>query len=324
MSIRLGAFSIRGWAAALCMLLVVPAFAQEKIVVATGLDPTFANFASSVDKGFFKEQGIDAELRSFDDGNVALDALLTGQADIGATSELGGIARVARGGKIYAVGSGIQSADFFGVVGSSTIQNPKDFEGKNVGVPKATGAHLFMGKYFAHHDIDQSKVNIRFLQAPESVAALARGDIDAFFLWDPWLTRATETVPDTHIIARSGDNNVFRLNTYIWFSERLINNKKLAERALKALVNGSEWAMANRREASEIAAKYWHLDVDFSEKMASIVKWDIRFLPEFNDNMRDAAGFAIKQGVIDKEPDYATFLRPDIMEVVDPVRLKAR
>src|SRR5690606_22580962 len=120
------------------------------------------------------------------------------------------------------------------------------------------------------------------------------------------------------------DDNVFRLNTYIWFSERLINNKDLAERALKALINGSEWAMANRREAAEISAKRWRLDVDFAEQMASIVKWDIRFLPEFDAGMRDAAAFAIEQGVIDKEPDYATFMRPDIMQAVDPARLKAR
>ena len=69
------------------------AFAQAKpkIVIATGIDPSFAHYVVAVKKGFFEKQGIDAELRSFDDGNVALDSVLTGAADIGGTSELGGL-----------------------------------------------------------------------------------------------------------------------------------------------------------------------------------------------------------------------------------------
>ena len=41
------------------------------------------------------------------------------------------------------------------------------------------------------------------------VAALERRDIDAFFLWEPWHTKAAALVEGAHVLARSGDDNVY-------------------------------------------------------------------------------------------------------------------
>lgn len=298
--------------------------AKPKIIIATGIDPSFAYYVVAVKKGFFEKQGIDAELRSFDDGNVALDSILTGAADIGGTSELGGISRIARGGKLYVMASGIQYADFFGLVGKKTIQKPKDLEGKIVGVPRGSGAHLYMAKYAAFHGIDLAKVNIKFLQAPESVAALARGDIDAFFLWDPWLTRAATSVPDTRIIARSGQDNVFRLNTYVYFSERLVGNKELAEKAMRALIEGGDWAMANRTEASKFVGEAYRLPAADAEKIMEPIQWYVHYDPAFRASLLDAAEFAKQAGIIKEMPSLDPFLRADVLEAVDRSRVKGK
>lgn len=311
-------------AAGLMAAAAAPAFSQAKpkIVIATGIDPSFAHYVVAVKKGFFDKQGIDAELRSFDDGNVALDALLTGAADIGGTSELGGIVRIARGGKLYVTASGIQHPDFFGLVGKKTIQKPADLEGKTVGVPRGSGAHLFMAKYAAFHKIDMSKVTVRFLQAPESVAALARGDIDAFFLWDPWLARAATSVPDTHLIALSSQNNVFRLNTYVYLSQKLADNKELAQKAMRALVEGGEWAMANREEASKLVGETYRLPPADALRIMAPIKWNIHYDSVFKDYLLDAADFAKKADIIKEVPNLDPFLRPDILKAVDAARVK--
>lgn len=298
--------------------------AKPKIVIATGIDPSFAHYVVAVKKGFFEKQGIDAELRSFDDGNVALDSVLTGTADIGGTSELGGIARIARGGKLYVMASGIQYADFFGLAGKNAIQKPKDLEGKAVGVPRGSGAHLYMAKYATFHGIDLGKINIKYLQAPESVAALARGDIDAFFLWDPWLTRAATSVPDTRIIARSSQDNVFRLNTYVYFSERLVGNKELAQKAMRALIDGGDWAMANRAEASKLVGETYRLPAADAEKIMEPIQWNVHFDASFRANLLDAAEFAKQAGIIKDLPSLDPFLRADVLEAVEPTRVKGK
>jgi ABC-type nitrate/sulfonate/bicarbonate transport system substrate-binding protein len=303
----------------------VPATSSSpaKIVIATGIDPSFAHYVIAVKKGFFEKQGIQAELRSFDDGNVALDSLLTGAADIGGTSELGGVVRIARGGKLYVIASGIQYPDFFGVVGKNSIKTPKDFEGKSVGVPRGSGAHLFLAKYAAFHKVDLDKIKLRFLQAPESVAALSRGDIDAFFLWEPWLSRAVSGVPDTRIIALSSQNHIFQLNTYVYFSQRLVDNDELAKKAIRALIDGAEWTMANRTEAAKIVGETYHLPAADAEKIMAPIMWNIHYSPIFRNYLLEAAEFAKKAGIITEIPNLDPYLRPDLLKSVDPARVKA-
>ncbi|MGD9844448.1 MAG: ABC transporter substrate-binding protein [Variibacter sp.] len=305
---------------------LAPSFASgqppAKITVATGIDPTFAPWVVAVKKDFFKKQGIESELKSFDDGNVALDSLLTGNADIGGTSELGGIVRMARGGKLYLMGSGAQYADFFGLVAKNSIKQPKDIEGKAIGLPKGSGAHLYFAKYAAFHKIDTSKVNLRFLQAPESVAALARGDIEGFFLWDPWLTRAATTVPDTHIAARSGQDNVFRLNVFIYFSDRLASNEELSKKVLKGLIEAAEWTMANRSEAAKIVAEAYRMPVPVTEEIMKPIAWNVHYDKVFKDYLKDAGEFAVSAGIAPSVPNIDAFVRPGPLKAVAPERVK--
>ena len=65
---------------------VQPAFAQApakslgSLVLGSGIDASYASIVVGVRKGFFKNHGIDAELKVFASGQEALDAVLTGQA----------------------------------------------------------------------------------------------------------------------------------------------------------------------------------------------------------------------------------------------------
>src|SRR5262249_55129035 len=148
--------------------------------------------------------GLETSYKPFDDGNIALDALLTGSADIGSTSEFGGLARWDRGGKLYVTSYGITSQQQIGLAARAEIKKPEDLLGKTVAFPRASGAHYYFGRYMKKYKLPQDRIKIKHLQAPEMVAALERRDIDAFFLWEPWLTKAVQRVPGARILARSG------------------------------------------------------------------------------------------------------------------------
>src|SRR5262249_60475275 len=64
-----------------------------------------------------------------------------------------------------------------------------------------------------HYKLAVDKIKVKNLQAPEMVAALERRDIDAFFLWEPWHTKAVQLVQGAHVLARSGDDNVYILTS---------------------------------------------------------------------------------------------------------------
>ena len=62
----------------------------KKVPTATGIDALYVPFVVAAELKIFEKYGLETSYKPFDDGNVALDALLTGSSDIGATTELGG------------------------------------------------------------------------------------------------------------------------------------------------------------------------------------------------------------------------------------------
>ena len=75
--------------------------ALKKVPTSTGIDALFAPFVVAAERKMFEKYDLETSFKPFDDGNIALDALLTGSSDIGATTEFGGLSRWDKGGKLY-------------------------------------------------------------------------------------------------------------------------------------------------------------------------------------------------------------------------------
>src|SRR5262249_45084913 len=191
--------------------------------------------------------------KPFDDGNVALDALLTGSSDIGSTSELGGLGRWDKGAKLYVASYWVTSPQQIGIPARAAMQKPVGLVGKSVGFPRASGRHYDFGRYVKHYKVPVDKIKVKNLQAPEMVAALERRDIDAFFLWEPWHTKATQLVQGAHVLARSGDDNVYVLTSYNYYSQGLIDDPPRAVAATKAHVEATDFCAANLEEAARMS-----------------------------------------------------------------------
>jgi hypothetical protein len=104
------------------------------------------------------------------------------------------------------------------------------------------------------------------------VAALKRRDIDAFFLWEPWLTKAVQLVQGAHVLARSEDDNVFTLTVYNYYSPGLMNDAPRDVAATRALIGTTEYCATNREDAAQLTAKAFHSQYATPHRMpASLV-----------------------------------------------------
>ena len=296
----------------------------SSITLSTGVDPSFAPLVAAMRQGFFEKHGIRADLKIFDDGSVALDSLLTGAGDVGSTVEFGGNARRARGGQLFVTGYANYTDEFFGLVGSKALATAHDLIGKTVSLSVRGGpAHLFLTNYMKANGAGISQLKIRFVGAPESVAALARGDVDVVCGGEPWLGRAVEAVPDAHYIMKQkrGDARVFRLSDYFYFGRRLMDDAGLAQATMQALIEGSEWVNANREEAIRMSAAVYKTSHETSAYIIGIFDYKVSFTPEIHANFLAAADFQKSLGVIPDVPDLDTFLHPEILRAVAPERV---
>lgn len=89
---------------------------------------------------------------------MALDAVLTGSSDIGSTSEIGGLARWDKGGKLYVTSYGVTSRQQMGLVARQEIKQPEDLLGKTVGFLRPSGGHYYFGRYVKKSNLTCSSV----------------------------------------------------------------------------------------------------------------------------------------------------------------------
>jgi taurine transport system substrate-binding protein len=295
--------------------------AVKNVPMSTGIDALFAPFVVAAERKMFAKYDLETSFKPFDDGNVALDAILTGSSDIGATTELGGLARWDKGGKLYVSSYSSTSRKQIGVASRDDIKKPEDLIGRTVGYPRATGGHLYFVKYVKKYNLPVDKIKVKTLQAPEMVAALERRDIDAFFLWEPWLTKAEQLVQGAHVLARSGDDNVYVLTSYNYYSQGLIDDRPRAVGATKALMEAADFCATNPDEAAALTAKAFRIpEPDMKVYMSRMVYRMEMPKAVVTENFKGAAELALAEGIIKKMPDWNDFLRPQIIKEVAPDR----
>jgi ABC-type nitrate/sulfonate/bicarbonate transport system substrate-binding protein len=295
--------------------------ALKKVPTSTGIDAVFAPFVVAAERKIFEKYGLETSYKPFDDGNVALDAILTGSSDIGSTSELGGLARWDKGGKLYVTSYGVTSRQQIGITAREEIKKPEDLLGKTVGFPRASGGHYYFGRYVKQYKLPVDKIKVKNLQAPEMVAALERRDIDAFFLWEPWHTKAVQLVQGAHVLARSGDDDVYILTVYNYYSQGLVDDPSRAVAATQALIEATEYCATNQEEAARLAAKAFRIpEADMKLYMTRLTYRVEMPKDVVVTNFRDAAEFAMAENIIKKMPEWNDFLRPQFMKGTAPDR----
>jgi taurine transport system substrate-binding protein len=293
----------------------------KKVPTSTGIDALFVPFVVAAELRIFEKYGLETSFKPFDDGNIALDALLTGSSDIGATTEFGGLSRWDKGGKLYVTSYSSTSGKQIGLAGRDDIKKPEDLVGRTVAYPRATGGHLYFMRYVKKYKLPMDKIKVKLMQAPEMVAALSRGDIDAFFLWQPWLDKAAQLVPGAKVLAVSGDDGVFTLVSYDYYSQGLIDDQPRALAATKALMEATDFCTSNPDESAKLAGKAFRIPEADMKVYMSRMRYRMEMPRDVVlGNFQGAAELALAENIIKKIPDWNDFIRPQFMKEAAPDR----
>jgi ABC-type nitrate/sulfonate/bicarbonate transport system substrate-binding protein len=91
------------------------------------------------------------------------------------------------------------------------------------------------------------------LDAPAQIAAMARGDIQAFFSWEPFLTKAADTVPKARVFSRTIDDGFVCAGNVAMREDMAKNHKDVAVKVVRGLIAAANWMTANPMEAAKVA-----------------------------------------------------------------------
>jgi NitT/TauT family transport system substrate-binding protein len=176
-------------AATLGATLLLGSTAMAQTAVKFTLDWKFegpaAGFFLALDKGYFKEQGLDVTI---DTGNGSVEAIprvASGAYQMG----FGDINSVIKfldedpTQKVKAVMM-VYEKPVFSIVGRKSLgitDDPKSVEGKKLGAPPPDGAFAQWAAFKAAAGIDDSAITIENVGFPVREPMLAKGDVDAVF-----------------------------------------------------------------------------------------------------------------------------------------------
>jgi ABC-type nitrate/sulfonate/bicarbonate transport system substrate-binding protein len=144
------------------------------------------------------------------------------------------------------------------VVDSRLIKKPEDIIGKAIGVQRGSGGDYHLAWFLQHHNIPADKVSIKYMDVPDQIPAMARGDIQAFFAWEPFLTKAVETIPNAKVFSRTIDDGFVFTGNVAMREDMAKNQKDIAVKIVKGLIAAANWMNANPMEAAKTANEVLH------------------------------------------------------------------
>ena len=235
---------------ALSLVLGGVAHAQEKVKVGVLKLTSSAPVFVGVDKGFFKEFGVEPELVFFQAAAPIATALAAGQIDVGATGLTAALYNIVLGGeKLWIVadkgrewpGYPLTALVVQKELWDGGLRNVADLKGKRIGVTQLGSTfHYHLGNVLEKHGLALSDVRIMPLQAMGAALEALKGkQVEAIMLPQPFPGRA-EAEGFGRIMAWGGDQFPWQIAT-IFYSHRFATNKTQAVNFMKGYVKASRY-----------------------------------------------------------------------------------
>lgn len=306
---------------ALASLAVVAACSTSSSSSAGGADAVNVGAIAIIDvapiylgkqKGFFSSRKIDLTITPGQGGATTIPGVLSGQFQFGFANVTSLMVARDKGLPLVVLTNGASSTGQPGkdqsalvVRGDSPIQSARDLAGKTVSVNQLKNIGDTTVRASVRKDGGDPKA-VKFVELafPDAPAALEKGQVDAIWAVEPFLTRALSG--GARVVAWNFIDTAPNLTIATYFtSEDMLKGKPdLVERFRAAMLESLAYAQAHPDEAREILKTYTKIQPDL------IAKINLPLWPnEVNRaSLQTVADLALQDGLIGKPADLDALL----------------
>ncbi|ESK38334.1 hypothetical protein P256_01867 [Acinetobacter nectaris CIP 110549] len=237
---------------------------------------------------------VNVQWREFPAGPQMLEALSAGAIDIGSVGNTPPIFAQAGNKNIVYVGYENVQPQWQAVVVSanSTIQNIEQLKGKKVAVQKGSSAHDLLGRVLEKAHLKWSDIQPVWLAPADARAALDKGSVDAWVIWEPFLTVAEVEGNARPII----DGTQFE-NTYNFLISRpdfVKNHASEVKSFIQASNEAAQWIVAHPTETRSLYQNAINVNADIAQRVL-----DKRYKPSLMKPMTNEV-IAAQQQIADR------------------------
>ena len=274
----------------------------------------------ALEHGYFKEQGLEVEYRVFPSGTTAFQTFRTGQGDIVMTGDLPSVQYFFNNPGQYQTFAAIErDAKGYVVIARKDIRKPQDLAGKTIATRVGSTGSWFISEYLSKNGVDPKSASVKNLDTQLLPAALCKGDISAFFIWQPIGSRTLEICPnDAHQLSDASGY----IQGYLVAGARpeYLSSAEGADkitRFLRAIMKGRDKAERDFQAVAAFAAKTYSL----SEK-ATRDQWETNIRPIALDRIYyqdfcSLSKWAQGAGLTTQPVDFSKLTWPNGLRAID-------
>jgi ABC-type nitrate/sulfonate/bicarbonate transport system substrate-binding protein len=296
-----------------------------------------SQFAVADHYGYFKEQGIKVNPRWYIAGTDLPSMWGAGNIHLGTATATMVVPIAASGQAIYNIApqsdiAGTQQI-VLGKKGQEIVKSPKDFEKLKVGMPKGASVTMAIQAMAKAHGVDFSKIQFVNLAPPDSVTALAKGDIDAMAGWAPWVIDAVSrgggkvyfTGNKSYIPGKEGDVEWLHVYAGVVASGKMLKESPNTLKAvLRALVKATDKINSDRDAVVKVLAPVMKREEGQLKQMMALNSYTMVMDSKFVTGMTEFVDFLHSLDRIKQKFPAEQVFHTKLLEEVDPKLVKTK
>lgn len=222
----------------------------------------------AVEKGFFKDEGLDVNVQVILSSSDRIRALTAGSVAFSNLGRSTVISEMARGNNSFFYFANVDdSPGSEGCWARAGFQSFPDLKGKKVAAN--TSAEVTMDGLLQNSGMSVRDVQFVNLSPNEMALALGRGDVDAACVWQPLLDNLKKAAPDGKLLGTDADTETYKRFGTMSSPDILIISRKLVEehpdqaRGLAvAIMRGADYVNQNPEAAAAAVAPLFRQPAD--------------------------------------------------------------
>ena len=292
---------------------------KTKMTIATGVDPSLGTFYVAKVGGFFDKHGLDVQLNTGPSGSAMVSFLVQNQVQAVLAAEQAGIQNFNLDNNVNVAAQAMQMLRYFGVV-ARNIDSIEGLKGKKIGVSLGSASEVFWRALVEKLGLDAKDYTVVNVDPPEMLAAIQRGNIDAFAVWEPWLTRTLQAVPGTKIVR--DNEGIINPRNFVYINRGwAVQNPDAAVAFMRALVDATQLLRNNPDEAAKHISTFLKMDHALTLELVKKVNFDLYLDQSSIDHLKRIETQLKDGGKLAKPIDWEKFIYADVMKKAQPDRV---
>ena len=291
-----------------------------KLTIGYSAWPGWFPLAVAEEQGFFKQAGVDVDLKYFADYTASLDALVAGQVDVNAQTLNDTIFAVASGADQKVVVVNDNSTGNDQIICDGSISSIADLKGKTVAAEAGVVDHFLLLQGLAKEGLTEKDIDFKGVKTDAAAAAFAGGEFDCVGVFAPFTVQAAER-PGSKVLFSSKDFPG-AIPDHLVATADAAKNTKAMTALVKAWYLTLDYIKANPEKATKIMADKAGLsETDYQDFESGTTLFSAADAANaFEDRADDPTSlpemarrinpFLVSSGLAEKEADLSGLFEP--------------